>query len=231
MNGYALSPLTYVDSAVPVVTTADMKLHLRVDDSDDDAVIAAKVLASTGLLQQTYGMQFINATYKMYLDGFPWATIAGNTSPPFPTNVRMGYPYPAFNGAFSGMLYGEIRLPRSPASSITTIKYYDVSGTQQTMSSTVYQTDFVSQPARVLPAYNQAWPATQWPRLNAVEITFVAGYGAAASSVSYQVIEAVKMLAAHWYENREATTEDMKQSPIWCGVEALMGSVRPWEFR
>jgi uncharacterized phiE125 gp8 family phage protein len=40
--------------------------------------------------------------------------------------------------------------------------------------------------------------------LNAVEIVFTAGYGAAASSVDGDLIQAVKLLIGHWFANREA---------------------------
>jgi len=100
----------------------------------------------------------------------------------------------------------DFRLPRSPASSITSIKYYDSNNAQQTLSSSYYDTDFDNEPGRVEEAYGYTWP-TVYDRMNAVEVIFVAGYGAAASSVPDAIKTAIKMLAAHMYEHREAVVQ------------------------
>jgi len=46
-----------------------------------------------------------------------------------------------------------------------------------------------------------------WPQpgkaANGIEIDFTAGYGAAASDVPAPLRQAVLLLVAHWYENRE----------------------------
>jgi len=98
----------------------------------------------------------------------------------------------------------EFLLPRSPSSSVTSIKYYDADNAQQTLDSAYYDTDFENEPGRIVQAYSYSWP-TLYDRLNAVEVIFVAGYGAAASSVPDAIKTAIKMLAAHTYEHREAT--------------------------
>ena len=73
----------------------------------------------------------------------------------------------------------EIRLPIGPVQSITSIKYYDTSNVQQTLSTAYYQSDLVSVVPRICEAYNYEWPDT-YDRYNAVTVRFVAGYGSQA---------------------------------------------------
>lgn len=75
---------------------------------------------------------------------------------------------------------GPIELRKVPVQSVTFIKYYD-GGTLNTLSSSVYQTDLVSEPCRILPIYGEIWPSVDCDKLNAVQVEFVAGYTAQAS--------------------------------------------------
>jgi len=96
-----------------------------------------------------------------------------------------------------------IYLPVAPAASISSVKYYDAGGTLTTLSAASYQFDKTMTPARIIPAYGYSWPTTR-TMLNAVEVLFVAGYGAAGSAVDGDLIHAMKLLIGHWFANREA---------------------------
>ena len=74
----------------------------------------------------------------------------------------------------------EIDLILPDAQSITSIKYLDDSGVEQTLAGSVYALDADSTPSRVLLKYGQAWPSTQDVQ-NAVRVRFVVGYGDAAA--------------------------------------------------
>ena len=64
---------------------------------------------------------------------------------------------------------------------MTTLKYVDTSGTLQTLvQDTDYQVDADSEPGRLLPFPGKYWPPTR-RQANAVQVTFVAGYGLAAA--------------------------------------------------
>lgn len=71
-----------------------------------------------------------------------------------------------------------IPLPMAaPLQSVTSVKYYDVDGVQQTLSATVYTVDTRSRPGRIALAANQSWPAIQSLRkVNRVEIQYVVGW-------------------------------------------------------
>lgn len=71
-----------------------------------------------------------------------------------------------------------IPLPMAaPLASVTSVKYYDENGAQQTLTTTYYDTDLVSRPGRVVLKVDQAWPSTQSLRKNGiVEIIYVVGW-------------------------------------------------------
>ncbi len=70
---------------------------------------------------------------------------------------------------------GPIYLPRSPALKVLSITYIDTAGTVQTLDATLYTVDLKSIRPRIVPAYNQRWPAHR-SQINAITVTFMAGY-------------------------------------------------------
>jgi uncharacterized phiE125 gp8 family phage protein len=95
-----------------------------------------------------------------------------------------------------------LELPYPPLSSVTSITYVDTDGASQTVATATYTVDTDSEPGRIYLAYGKTWPTARSER-NAVTITFVAGYGAAASAVPDRAKTAIKMLVGDMYENRE----------------------------
>lgn len=96
-----------------------------------------------------------------------------------------------------------IEIPKPPLSSVTSVKYTDGAGVQQTLATSIYTVDTNSTPGRVFRAYSQVWPTTQDIRNN-VEIRFVAGYGNA-STVPDLIKHAIKLMISHYYDQREPT--------------------------
>lgn len=95
-----------------------------------------------------------------------------------------------------------IVLDRCPVQSITSITYYDSANALQTLSASVYESDLYAEPAIIRPAFGQTWPTT-YDRINAVSVAFVAGY-ASLSLIPETAKQAIRMLAAHWYESAES---------------------------
>lgn len=75
-----------------------------------------------------------------------------------------------------------IELFNAPIQSVTSIKYYDTANVLQTLAASEYVVDINSEPGIVIPAADAAWPAT-YARPDAVQVEYVAGYGATAASV------------------------------------------------
>jgi len=116
-----------------------------------------------------------------------------------------------------------------PIATISSIAYVDDDGDSQTLSSSLYQSDLVSEgkPARIMPAYGQTWPAVRSGVYNAVTVTFTAGYGATRESVPLGIRHAILMLAADWYNNREDVVVGAISGRIATGVEFCL---QPFEW-
>jgi uncharacterized phiE125 gp8 family phage protein len=112
--------------------------------------------------------------------------------------------------------------PVSPLGSVTSITYLDADGASQTLASSVYGVDIIRDPGRIYLKSGQEWPSTL-DQDQAVTITAVAGYGASSSDVPEPLIQAVLMLAAHFYEHREAVDpKGTTFAPVPMGVERLI---------
>jgi len=127
---------------------------------------------------------------------------------------------------------GEQELLMPPLQSVTQVTYRDVNGTEHTLSSTNYVVDTVSDPGRIRFAKGVSHPNVElWPYAP-VKITYVAGYGSDAEDVPEPIRQAVRMLAAHYYENREAIYIErggnMQMLPF--AVDALLAPYRVWSF-
>mgnify|MGYP001164602784 CR=1 FL=1 len=71
---------------------------------------------------------------------------------------------------------GEVDLLLPSVQSITSIKYLDSAGAEQTVINTDYSLDNAKSPARVLLDTGASWPAT-YAVPNAVRVRYVVGYG------------------------------------------------------
>lgn len=102
------------------------------------------------------------------------------------------------------------------------ITYYDMAGAMHTLSPADYQVDVDSYKGRVCPAYGKSWPTTILQPMNGVVVQFKAGYGLLTTDVPEEIRLAIKLLAGHLYEHREAT--DIKEvREVAFAVKALLG--------
>lgn len=165
--------LTTAPAAEPL-STSDAKLHLRVDHSTDDAYIDTLVESARLEVERRTGRALIDQTWTMKVPRFP----------------ASGY---------------AIEIPRAPLQSVTSVAYVDAAGDSQTWASSNYSVDApdgeYAERGLIVPDYGVAYPSTQG-HLFDVTVVFVAGYGAAASAVPATLVEAVRLLVAHWYDTR-----------------------------
>jgi uncharacterized phiE125 gp8 family phage protein len=100
---------------------------------------------------------------------------------------------------------GVLVVPRSPLRSVESITYIDDGGVAQILDPSSYRADTYSGPARITLAYQQAWPSVL-PVAGAVTVRFVAGYGPGEDDVPAHVRQAVLMLTAELFENRQQSS-------------------------
>lgn len=118
-----------------------------------------------------------------------------------------------------------IPVPLPPLQSVTTIKYFDVDGTEQTLSDSTYLVDSDSQPARITPTEGNSWPSIQ-VRTNAVTVRIVTGYGDASTDVPGDILTALKIALGHWFENRQEAVVGRTIAEMPFAYQALIQSHR-----
>ena len=182
--------VTTAPSVEPVLL-ADMKLHLRVDCTDDDDLITALIVAARQWCEDYEHRAYITQTITAKLDWLP----------------------------------EKIILPKPRLQTVTSVKYLDTAGDQQTLSSGLYDVDIYREPGQITRGFNDSYPSIR-SVVNTVEIIYVAGYGDASTDIPSKTIAAVKLLVAHLYENRVATT-DVNMIEIPLGVKNLLNA-RAW---
>lgn len=93
----------------------------------------------------------------------------------------------------------DVYLKVTPVQALVSVKYFDAANDEQTATLsdfTLYTSDdwaFVR---------SDSWPAT-YDRPDAITVQYTAGY----ITVPAGIVHAIKMIVAHWYENRSDTSE------------------------
>ncbi|MTI43694.1 putative phiE125 gp8 family phage protein [Roseibium hamelinense] len=97
-----------------------------------------------------------------------------------------------------------VQLHLSPVSAIQQILLYRLDGTPVILDPADYALQRGAEPPRVKVSLGSGIPSAE---LAGIEVDFTAGYGPAANDVPAPLRQAVKLLAAHWFESREAASE------------------------
>lgn len=111
----------------------------------------------------------------------------------------------------------DIRIPLPPLVSVTHVKYFN-GGTLMTLSASLYEVvgAGATNPACIVPVYGTFWPVPD-TKAEAVEVEFQAGY----TTVPPALVQAVKLLAGHFYANREAVSVGVTAQEMPLAVQRL----------
>lgn len=188
------------------ITLTQAKAHLRVVDSDDDAIITALIKAARMSVENWTGRALVDQTWDLVLDGFPGSISATTSFVSTTTNMA-------------------IQIPKPPLIDITQIAYDDSAGDEQIMSVADYYTDNASQPGWLLPNGITSWPTTI-DAVNCVRIRFRAGYLSTDSppvtDVPDDIVAALKLTLGSLYEHREEIVVGTIANKLPFGVEHLL---------
>mgnify|MGYP000122439931 CR=1 FL=1 len=170
MSNFAL----YTAPAIEPVTLQEAKNHLHVTYTDEDALIAALIVAARQSVEQYTWRALLTQTWDMYLDDFPGTNLFWNT--------------PFLNSIYSNTNLDILLLPKGRLQSVTHVKYYDTANAEQTMAlNTDYQVDTIAEPARL--RFVNTYSV--YDKLNAVNIRYVCGWaqtlGTAVAATSVDV--------------------------------------------
>lgn len=165
------------------VTLAEAKAHLRVDSTDEDAVITLMIETATAHVDGPNGFlgrALVDQTWELVIDAFPPAP---DTDP----------------------LLNQIKIPIPPLIEVVSITYDNTAGMPIVYPSASYTVDTVSEPGWVVPA--SSWPAT-FAGINSVRIQFRAGYINTADSpttgfIPSDIKGAILLYIGALYANRE----------------------------
>lgn len=136
----------------------DVRQHLRQDITDDDNLIGLYLGSARAYAEDLCRKQFVSARMMFKFDAFP-------------TNYSGGWVV----DYGVNMVGNAILLPKSPVIEVESIQYIDTGGNQQTVPTTDYIVDLVSEPARITPVFGKIWPISR-PQIGAVWVIFKVGY-------------------------------------------------------
>lgn len=107
----------------------------------------------------------------------------------------------------------ELRKP--PLQSITSIKYIDENEVEQTLATSVFEVDTFSEVGKVQEADGESFPTVN-TQLNAVKVEYKAGFGDTRGDVPDLIKSTIKLIVAHFYENRDMVrvTTGVSEIPI-----------------
>lgn len=118
---------------------------------------------------------------------------------------------------------GWVRLTMGPFISLVSVEYYNSAGDLLTADLADFETRLSGDDVICKPKTGRQWPTSD-ARSDAIKISYTAGFGGAAD-VPANIRHALLMIVAHWFENREATSEKAKaEMPL--AVDALLGAER-----
>jgi hypothetical protein len=216
------------------VTLAEAKLHLRIDNTDDDDLISALITTARRWAEDYCDRTFVVSEYTMSLDSFYGAI----GSP-----VQFGLKADGNNieGRQGTVPQLDIELPRPPLAAepdgfeITVTYIPTAGGSRIELSNLEYRIDYNATPGVIRPLYGKTWPSHLVDQ-NSVVVTYYAG------PVGYwqndnvgtlnmaAVAAAIKMVVGHLWSNRDASTETAL-SEVPFGVKAMLDTMRWGSYR
>lgn len=119
---------------------------------------------------------------------------------------------------------GRLKLPRPPLASVTGVYYYDTAGTETTVTSSDYIVRTPQfEPGTIERAPSATWPVVEADRLFPIRVRFVAG-ATSGANVSAELRHLVRLVASHWYANREGVVIGTIATEVPQGIDALVGA-------
>ena len=174
------------------VDVGELRKHARIidNDVDQDDVLNSLIETANDHLISYLERSLLNRTIAYTADSFSPGG-RGILDDWWYTVIPFGRP--------SG---GLVQLPVVPVSNIDSFQYVDSAEVTQSLTPSDYILD--ADNGRLQPSSDlTVWPQTA-AQINAVTITYTAGYGDAMADIPARLRTALYMLVGHWYENRES---------------------------
>lgn len=193
-----LTQITRPDAAQILLITplATMKKHLRINYTAEDDLIERYIRQAYAYFDGRHGWlnrSILTQTWKLTLPGFVSRYATSDTDS---------------NPTYGWKATSSIELPLPPLQSVTHVKYWS-DGVLTTLATDQYSVINSGLMGRIVRAHGATWPTAPVvdTREDAIEIQFVAGFGAAADVLldAAGIEDAIYLLAADRFRNREDT--------------------------
>ncbi len=157
------------------LTLPEVKSHLRITSDDEDAYVSQLSIGA-----------------EAHLDGY--SGILGRALLTQIWEMRL----PSFR-------HRRFNIPLPPLQSINSIKYLDLQGAEQLVSSSIYNVDTGGTSGGTVELKDgQVWPSIVTQRQDAVRVRFTCGYGER-SDVPAPILSAALLIVGALYETRESS--------------------------
>ena len=179
------------------------ELRFQLAETEDglpDLQAEALIDEARQLIEQMTGIAFITQTWRMALDHWP----GGHQQ--WWDGVRQM----AISELYAPNSRREVILPRYPLQSVSSVTVYDDAGNDAAVNiAATFDVDACRRPGRMVLRSGATWPIAL-RNSNAIEIEYVAGFGANGSAVPAVLRRAIKQVAAylHAHYGDECVPED-----------------------
>jgi uncharacterized phiE125 gp8 family phage protein len=170
---------------------ARAQCRIEADDTAEDALLSSYIGAARALVEDMTGLILVQRPVVEHFDGF-----VPRLGTPFLDDDQWRRPSPP-------QVYGQpqgrpLALRAWPIASVDGVAYTDPDGTQQVLAGTRLVGG--AWPGALWPPADASWPSVR--EAEGVDVTLTAGF--AGDAVPLQAVQAMLLLIAHWYQNREA---------------------------
>jgi hypothetical protein len=180
--------LKLIEDSGECVTLEELKAHLRIDFHDQDALLNMSISAARVFIEEYLNRSLLNKTFELWLNSDELGALSAKDW----AGVRHGSIAEIAGNSTINLRTGKVQ-------QIVHVKSYGQGNDELDFDSSNYFLDEVSEPGRIVLNYGATWP-TDLRYINALKIRFKAGYGTSPSSVPAPLLNAVKFLAAHFYD-------------------------------
>lgn len=211
----AQSGLTLLTApALEPVGETELMAHLRLNSELEAGLLHGHIRTARHLIESWTGRALISQSWRWFLDAWPQSR-------------EEGWWDGVHQGAIGGTASRFIELPKAPLRSIDSVVLFDDADVQTVWSAGNYFADIAGTPGRMM-LRQGAVPPNGGRAANAIQISFTCGFGDAPGDVPAPIRQAVMMLAAHYFENREALAGlgSGGAALLPLGVQALLAPYR-----
>jgi uncharacterized phiE125 gp8 family phage protein len=186
-----MSSLLLIAPAVEPLSLDEARTYLRVETTDDDALIGALIAGARIHVEAQTRRALITQSWRLSFDAWPED--------------------------------GRIKVVPAPLRTLTAARVYDGDGNTRALDTQAFVPDLGASALVFMP-----WLLPAPGRIAAgIEIDVTVGYGDAAIDVPEALRQAVRLLVAHWYENRGLVADNTTQiAPLPATVSALLAPYR-----